>query len=206
MEQRAPETALVVLAHPKRDSFNRAIAERAAETLRRTGLEPRYHDLYAEQFDPILPEEEVSRRFTFDETIQSYFREVEEASGFVFIHPDWWGQPPAILKGWLDRVFRPGVAYDFEGEEFLEKEKVPLLTGRWAIALCTTDARRSEGPHPLETIWGSQVFEFCGIALYSVEIMYDVRNSTYRSRREWVKRATDQLYALINRAAERRAE
>lgn len=197
---------LVLLAHPIEDSLNRAIADQACKALRKAGLSPRFHDLYREQFDPVLPEDEVRRRFTFDETIQTYFREVQEAPGFVFVHPDWWGGPPAILKGWLDRVFRPGVAYDFQGEEFLEKEQVPLLTGRWAIALSTTDARRGEAPHPIETVWSTQVFEFCGISPYAVEIMHDVRNSTYRMRRDWLRHAGRQVQALAKGTTERRAQ
>lgn len=206
MSEQSGGRVLIVLAHPNRDSLNHALSARAAEAASAAGYEPHLRDLYAEGFDPVLQEAEVRRRFPFDETIQAHFRDVQEAAGFVFVHPDWWGQPPAILKGWLDRVFRPGVAYDFEGEEFLEKKKVPLLTGRWALVLSTTDAVKGKSPHPLESIWSEQIFAFCGIAPHSVEIMYDVRNSTGRMRRAWLKQVGTSLHTLLETAAERRAE
>ena len=45
-----------------------------------------------------------------DPVVQRHCREVADADGYVVVHPNWWGQPPAVLKGWLDRVFRQGVS------------------------------------------------------------------------------------------------
>jgi len=53
-----------------------------------------------------------------------------EASGIVIVHPNWWGQPPAILKGWVDRVLRPGVAYEFtEGDQGKVSPKIAQGAG-----------------------------------------------------------------------------
>ena len=48
---------------------------------------------------------------TGDELLAAHQREIREADGIIVIHPNWWGQPPAIMKGWVDRVLRVGVAY-----------------------------------------------------------------------------------------------
>ncbi len=111
----------VILCHPVKGSFNHAISDEVVRSLKQQKHIVHYHDLYDEGFQPVLSADELQRRFSFDEQVQLYTSRVIESDGLVFIHPDWWGGPPALLKGWIDRVFRPGVAYDFE---------LGLLTGR----------------------------------------------------------------------------
>jgi len=48
------------------------------------------------------------------DAIKQHCEEIALVDGIVIVHPNWWGQPPAILKGWVDRVIRPGVAYEFQ--------------------------------------------------------------------------------------------
>ena len=102
---------LVVLGHPKKGSFNHAIAETIVRTLEESSHEVAYHDLYEEEFDPILPGEEIAKDARLDPAVRSHCEEVSEAEGIIVVHPNWWGHPPAVLEGWVDRVFRPGVAY-----------------------------------------------------------------------------------------------
>jgi len=111
-------TVLIIVAHPNRASFNHAIAAACCETLRANGHNVTYHDLYEERFDPVLPFSEFSREATLSEEIALHCNELSQADGIVIVHSNWWGQPPAILKGWIDRVVRPGVAYEFkEGDK-----------------------------------------------------------------------------------------
>ena len=107
----------VILAHPNEASFNHAIARTAVEELRCNGHEVVLHDLYAEKFDPILPTVEIPQAASLPDEIARHCTEISQAEGIVVVHPNWWGQPPAILKGWIDRVIRPGIAYEFlEGD------------------------------------------------------------------------------------------
>ena len=62
------------------------------------------HDLYAEGFEPVSGADAIVHR---------HRDEIASADGLVVVHPNWWGKPPAIMAGWLDRVIVPGVAYDF---------------------------------------------------------------------------------------------
>ena len=103
----------VILAHPCPGSFNHAIAGTVTATLTDAGHQVQFHDLYAEKFDPLLPCEEIPRGAVLPAAVAQHCREIAAADGIVFIHPNWWGMPPAILKGWVDRVLRPGVAYRF---------------------------------------------------------------------------------------------
>ena len=104
----------VILGHPCRASFNHAIAETVVRTLRAAGHMIWYHDLYGEGFDPVTMCAEIPKGAPLDPVIQRHCDEIAAADGIVIVHPNWWGQPPAILKGWADRVIRVGVAYAFE--------------------------------------------------------------------------------------------
>jgi len=90
----------LILAHPDPRSFNHAIAQTALSALRENGHQVAFHDLYAEGFDPLLPAAEIPEGAPLDPRIAAHCAEVAAAEGIVIVHPNWWGQPPAILKGW----------------------------------------------------------------------------------------------------------
>ncbi len=71
------------------------------------------HDLYEEKFDPLLTVDELGSDTSDDRLVNLYAGELMGSDCLFFIHPNWWGQPPAILKGYIDRVIRPPYAYDF---------------------------------------------------------------------------------------------
>ena len=89
----------VILAHPDKNSFNHAIAHAVVEEIQSTGSTVFFHDLYEEKFDPILPTTEIPKDAQLPPAIQSHCDEISTTEGIVIIHPNWWGQPPAILKG-----------------------------------------------------------------------------------------------------------
>jgi NAD(P)H dehydrogenase (quinone) len=92
----------VILAHPVADSFDHAIAEAVLAQLRQNCRKVSFHDLYREAFDPLLPSEEIAAGSMLPPYIAAYCEEIEIADSLVFVHPNWWGQPPAVLKGWVD--------------------------------------------------------------------------------------------------------
>jgi NAD(P)H dehydrogenase (quinone) len=92
----------IILAHPDSGSFNHAIANKARKTLERNGHDAVFHDLYLEGFDPLLTREEIPKTAPLGPLIQSHCEETHNADGIIIIHPNWWGMPPAILKGWVD--------------------------------------------------------------------------------------------------------
>jgi len=114
----------VIVGHPYEKSFNSAIAQKVKETLKQNGHIVLYHDLCQENFNPVIPGKELISDSSDDELVLLHQQEIKEADGIIIIHPNWWGQPPAILKGWVDRVLRENVAYTFPagdsgGGEFL---------------------------------------------------------------------------------------
>ena len=103
----------VILGHPYRRSFNAAIAQSVVSALKGSGHTVMFHDLYAEGFDPVIPGNELQSGISEDSLVLQHQREIRQADGIIIIHPNWWGQPPAILKGWTDRVLRENIAYAF---------------------------------------------------------------------------------------------
>lgn len=194
-------TALIILSHPSKDSLNAALARASAKRLESEGAEVHTINLYDLDFEPVLRYEEMQRRFSFDPIIQEQARLVIACDLLVFIHPDWWGGMPAILHGWIERVFRPGIAYEFEGPEFGEKSRVPLLKGKSALVAVTSDQTCPESGHPVERVWREHILGFCGIRCHSWELLDDVRHTTYRDRRRWIAHVCDEsASALKNRS------
>lgn len=157
---------VVVLAHPKKGSFNHAIAETTVKALQDNKHEVVFHDLYAEGFDPVLTFEEFSAEEPADPAIKAHCDEVAAAQGLVIVHPNWWCQPPAMMKGWVDRVLRFGLAYTFQEQEGKEVE-VGLLAGCRALILntcmTTEEMDRTHYHDPLDGLWKTSVLGFCGI-------------------------------------------
>jgi len=189
--------ALVVLCHPNRSGFNQAVAEAAVNALKTTHAVD-FLDLYQEAFDPVLPAAELPRRFSFDETTLRFSDLVKAASVYVFVHPDWWGGPPALLKGFIERVFRPGVAYEFDGYNFLTNKKSELLAGRTALVFTSTDYPVPEGDDPSAVIWKKNVFAYCGIHDAQVHTFYDTYNSSYEARHLWITEVGEKIAQALS--------
>jgi putative NADPH-quinone reductase len=185
----------VILAHPDKGSFNHAIAAAVIETLNRNGHGVIFHDLYKERFDPVLPVNEIPKDVPLPFEIQKHCREIGEAEGIVIIHPNWWGQPPAILKGWVDRVIRPGTAYEFMGEDKGEGVPVGLLRAKTAIVFNTsnteTEREKEVFGDPLEIIWKNCIFGLCGVKAFYREMFSVVVTSTIEQRQKWLAKVRE---------------
>jgi len=182
---------LIVLAHPSPDSFNHAIADTVLSASRENGHTAILYDLYRQGFDSHLTEREIPTDGVVPPEIEVMCRELRAADGIVIVHPNWWGQPPAILKGWVDRVFRPGVAYRFlEGDD---GEGVPegLLTATAAMVFNTSNTpekrERSVFGDPLELIWKRCLFELCGVDTFYRRMFSVVVTSTEQQRKRWLE-------------------
>jgi NAD(P)H dehydrogenase (quinone) len=185
----------VILGHPDKGSFNHAVAETAVKTLRENGHEVVFHDLYAEGFPPVMTASEVPKGAHLPSIISRHTAEIMAADGIIVVHPNWWGQPPAILKGWVDRVIRPGVAYEFaEGDS---GEGVPngLLKAKAAVVFTTTNTAQEREKaafgDPLETIWKNCIFGLCGVSNFYRRNFGIIVTSTPSQRKIWLEEAAD---------------
>ena len=106
---------LVVIAHPLKTSLCSALAEKTINHLKGKGYTVTVKNLYEEKFDPVLSELERQSYYQdqFDtEQLQSDIDQLKQTESLVLIFPTWWFGFPAILKGWFDRVWAPGHAYE----------------------------------------------------------------------------------------------
>jgi len=183
----------VILGHPDPKSFNHAIAQTVVDTLRGMGVEVSFHDLQAEGFDPVLPAAEAARDAALPPLVALHCQEIRQADGLVIIHPNWWGQPPAVLKGWVDRVLRPGVAYEFLPGDGGEGVPVGLLRPMTALVLNTanTPAVRELAVFgdPLERIWADCILSFCGVKKVVRRMFGVICTSTDEQRKAWLAEA-----------------
>ena len=106
--------ALVVYCHPREESFSAAVRDTVMAGLKEAGVQTRLLDLYREGFDPVLSP--AAHRDYLDENlnrtgIEAHIEALQWCDTLIFVYPTWWYGLPAMLKGWLDRVLVPGVAF-----------------------------------------------------------------------------------------------
>ncbi|MBI5230801.1 MAG: NAD(P)H-dependent oxidoreductase [Coriobacteriales bacterium] len=183
----------LVLAHPDPASFNHALADAVAAALSSAGHSVSLHDLYAEHFDPVLPADEIASECDLPNDIAGWCDEISSADGIVIVHPNWWGQPPAILKGWVDRVIRPGVAYRFVEDDCGEGVPVGLLEARSALVLNTANTPDERElavfGDPLQRTWEDCVFGLCGVDDVRRRVFGVVCTSSAQDRERWLEEA-----------------
>ncbi len=180
----------VILAHPAPASFNHAIARTAVARLSGAGHAVVFHDLYAENFDPIMEAAELPKEAILPPEIERHCEEIGQADGIIIVHPNWWSQPPAILKGWVDRALRPGRAYNFVTSETGEGKPVGLLRAKGALVITTANTPQEKEVElfgdPLATFWQKCVFGLCGVANFHRLVFSPVIVSSNEQRRQWL--------------------
>ncbi|MEO0633286.1 MAG: NAD(P)H-dependent oxidoreductase [Pseudomonadota bacterium] len=190
-----------LIAHPRADSFCHAISDTARHTLAAAGHQITHHDLYAEGFDPSLT---ASEAYTIgdsvedtlarcdDPLVRTHRQEIAAADGILIVHPNWWGKPPAILAGWMDRVLVPGVAYRLPTADGRPN---PLLQVRHALVFNTSDTEaereRQELGDPLQAIWTRCVLPYCGAEDVHRHVFRPVVGSTNAARASWLREVGD---------------
>ena len=110
---------LVVYAHPSPDSLVSSLRDVTIDELKRNGHDVRQHDLYAEQFNPVMSGYERKNHSTALQPklelipeLRPHVEDLKWCEALVFVYPTWWSGQPAILKGWIDRTFVNEVAWE----------------------------------------------------------------------------------------------
>jgi len=192
---------LVILAHPDPASFNHAIAKSVCLQLEKDGHTVLFHDLYQEGFDPVLPGSEIPRDSYLNASVKRHCTDLQMADGVIIIHPNWWGMPPAILKGWIDRIIRPGIAYRFIEGDAGDGVPVGLLQAKAAIVITTSNTRKEREEtvfgDPLQLIWKQCVFGLCGVLQFHRLIFRVVITSSLQERVSWLNDATELTHRIF---------
>ena len=125
---------LLVFCHPRADSFSAALRDAAREALQGHAVEER--DLYAEGFDPLVGAEALGRYMDFSanrQGLEADIAQLQRAEALLLVYPTWWYGMPALLKGWFDRVWVPGVTFTLSAGAIQ-----PALTNIRRIGVVTT--------------------------------------------------------------------
>lgn len=128
---------LVVYCHPVPESFCAALRDTALEAIAAKGCEARLVDLYAENFDPVMRDgerREYNERAPADPALAEHIAHLKWAEAIIFVYPTWWYGLPAMLKGWLDRVWAKDVAFALDPGGRI----TPLMGHIEKIAVVTT--------------------------------------------------------------------
>ncbi|MCF2532898.1 NAD(P)H oxidoreductase [Yinghuangia soli] len=168
---------LLVVAHPRTDALTAAVARQTAERLAAAGHEVDVLDLYAEDFDPRLgPEDEPDwsdRDKRYSAEVRSHQRRIDAADTIVAVFPVWWFGLPAVLKGWVDRVWGYGFAYGRSRPRLGRKRM--LWVG---LAGYDRDHFAAKGwDDVLDRTLRVGISEFCGIRDAAVRLIHDTQAS-----------------------------
>jgi NAD(P)H dehydrogenase (quinone) len=126
----------IILAHPEEDSFNAAVAQTYCQTVRDLGHDAVLRDLYRIDFNPVLKKQEQPRpdKFVMSNDVASELAAIEKADVFVLVYPIWFSAPPAIMKGYIDRVFGTGFSYG----AIRDRGRHRFLTGKQLLSITTS--------------------------------------------------------------------
>ena len=196
---------LVIVAHPDPASFNHALAAAIVDEAERRGHRAILRDLYREGFDPLITAEEARGVPSRDPLVHAHIDLLRASQALVVVHPNWWGAPPAIAKGWIDRAFALDAAYAFEKDVDQGDVPVGLLPIRAALVLNTSNTpeprERDAFGDPLARIWRDCVLRYCGVRHVERRVFRVVATSTVAERQAWLAEARAALAATLGAAA-----
>lgn len=177
---------LVILGHPANESFCGALADSYVKGAEAAGNEVRLISLGNLSFDPVLHNGYATIQELEPDLVTAQAA-ITWAQHIVFVYPIWWGAMPALLKGFIDRVFLPSFAFRYrEGSQFWDR----LLSGRSAHLLVTMDTPpwyfrwvyRMPGHNQMKRT----ILEFSGIKPVTVSSFGPIKGSSQQKREKWL--------------------
>lgn len=181
---------LIINGHPNPDSFNAALAQAYAKGAISSGAVVELLNLYELQFNLNL-KYGYRQRTEWEPDLIRAWEQILQADHLVWVHPVWWGGLPALMKGFIDRLFLPGKAFKYR-EKSVWWDK--LLKGKTAHIITTLDQPgwyywlRFGRPsvHQLKR----STLEFCGIEPVKVTYFGIIKTATEQQRSQWLRKAT----------------
>jgi NAD(P)H dehydrogenase (quinone) len=185
----------LILAQPSKASLSHASFESIKKGLETAGHEVKTLDLYEENFNPVLVFNENKRKrdLQYDPETQIYREAITWADHLIFVFPIWWSGMPAILKGFIDRVFAKGFAYEYDKNSNM----IGLLKGKTAWIVTHYDAPDIVRfipfiIHDYGVVLKNQVLKSCGFTKVKYYSISSLIGSTSEKRNKWLRK----LYEL----------
>ena len=182
---------LLINGHPDPESFNYSLAEAYATGAASAEVRFSRIDLAALDFDPIL-RYGYRQRTELEPDLLDAIEQLKQADHVVWIFPIWWYGLPALMKGFIDRTFLPGITF-----QYVEGKPLPqqLLTGKSARLIITADTPRWYDflvmKRPAIHQFKQGTLQFCGINPVKVTYIAPIRQSTPAFRTNWLKRVAE---------------
>lgn len=178
---------LVIFAHPNHNSFNGEILKKVATTISEKN-EVKILDLYAENFNPSLyfDDDQKRRNMHLDPSTKKERELIEWADQLTFIFPIWWSGMPAILKGFIDRVFAKNFAYVYKGIRpvgLLRNKRAWIITTHDTPAFYVKLVQQDYGK-----VLKNQVLKMCGIKPVKQTSCTYLRASSEKKRRHFLQK------------------
>ena len=180
---------LIVYAHPNPKSFNHAILETISQELQKKKREFTVRDLYRIGFNPVLSTKDLLaiQDGAVPKDIKKEQNYISKADTLIFIFPIWWSAMPAMLKGYIDRVFSLGFAYDIT-----EDEIIGLLKGKKVFIVTTTGASEEDyekmGAFKMMNMSiDMAIFQFSGMKVIGHKYFSSVPNVSQQDRKKMLK-------------------
>jgi putative NADPH-quinone reductase len=168
-------------------------------------MDPTLFDLYSDRFDPVLTRAEARGAASDDWHVQYHIDALRRASFLAVVHPICWGAPPAMMKGWMDRVFAPGSAYAFSKGVDAGDTPLGLLSLKSALVINTSKTVGQREVKlfgdPLARIWRDCLLGYCGVARTDRRVFRVVASSTADERAAWIAEARRLAVAAARRIA-----
>ena len=179
---------LVINGHPNRESYNTALKNAYIKGARESGFLVEEIQIGDLKFDPNLFQG-TTRRFDLEPDLEESWQKILRAEHLVWIHPLWWGGIPAIMKGFIDRIFLAGRAFAYRPNSIWWDK---LLKGRTGRIICTSDqpylyywlVNGKPAIHQLKKM----TLEFCGITPLGVTFISPTKRSNDEYRKKWISK------------------
>lgn len=188
---------LIINGHPDSESFCFAIHQRYRMEAIEAGNEVEEIILADMAFNPVL-KYGYRKRTELEPDLLDAWKKIERAEHIVWIYPIWWGVMPALMKGFVDRLFLPGFAYEYQEKSPFPKK---LLTGKTSEIIVTMDTPLFYYKLVFKNIGVRMVSQnicaFCGIKNKRATYFYTLKDSTSQKREQWLNKVAKLAHKLI---------
>lgn len=181
----------IINGHPNKDSFNFGLAEAYRLGAVETGAEVKEIVIRDLNFNPNL-QFGYQKRMELEPDLMKAWEIIQWADHLVWVHPVWWGGFPALMKGFIDRLFLPGMAYKYrENSVWWDK----LLKGKTAHIMTTLDQPdwyyRLFFGRPSVNQLKKSILEYCGVKPVKLTYIGIIRNSKDEQRAQWLRKVKE---------------
>ncbi|MCP4520342.1 MAG: NAD(P)H-dependent oxidoreductase [Cytophagales bacterium] len=182
----AQNKILIINGHPDQESFNVGLAEAYQQGATTSNAEVSIINIRELDFNPNL-EFGYRKRTELEPDLLAAIEKIKQTNHIVWVFPMWWYGYPAIMKGFIDRTFLPGITFDYEPNKAFQKK---LLKGKSARIIVTADTPKWYNNlfmrNPAINQLKRGTLQFCGINPVKVTYITPIKDSTEEFRNKWL--------------------